>query len=84
MMAGGPGVGWAWLVWLLLVVGVVALVVVVARAVGGGTGPPTDQQSVAARPGRGRARALLDERYARGDITTAEYRQRLSALGEDP
>jgi uncharacterized membrane protein len=25
---------------------------------------------------------LLDERYARGDITTEEYRERLSELGD--
>jgi putative membrane protein len=32
---------------------------------------------------RSRARQVLDERYARGEITTEEYRERLRALGED-
>ena len=80
MMDAGFGMGWRWLFWLLLVVGVVLLVLVVVRAVGGGT---TDRRDVGPRSGRGRARELLDERYARGEITTEEYRDRLSALGED-
>jgi putative membrane protein len=84
MMEFGHGAGWMWLFWLLLVVGVVLLVLVAVRALGGGVTRPTgDRPGVAARPGRSRARELLDERYARGEITTEEYRERLSALGED-
>ena len=83
-MDGGAGMGWMWLFWLLLVLGVVLLVVVVVRAVGGGvTRSGADRPDAGARPGRGRARQLLDERYARGEITTEEYRERLSELGED-
>lgn len=84
MMDSGYGVGWMWLFWLLLVAGVVLLVVVAVRVVGGGgTRPTGDRPDAGARPGRSRARELLDERYARGEITTEEYRERLSALGED-
>jgi putative membrane protein len=84
MMNAGAGMGWMWLFWLLLVLGVVLLVVVSVRALGGGvTGPTADKRDVGARPGRSRARQLLDERYARGEITTEEYRERLSALGDD-
>jgi putative membrane protein len=84
MMDSGFGMGWMWLFWLLLVLGVVLLVVVVARALGGGvTGPTTDRRDAGERPGRSRARRLLDERYARGEITTEEYRERLSELGEE-
>ena len=83
MMYGNGGMGWMWLFWLLLVLGVVLLVVVVVRALGGGVaGPRTDQRGAGAQPGRSRARELLDERYARGEITTEEYRERLSGLGE--
>ena len=83
-MDGGFGMGWMWLFWLLLVVGVVLLVVVAVRAFGGGGVRPTaDQPGAGARPERSRARHLLDERYARGEITTEEYRERLAALGED-
>ena len=31
--------------------------------------------------GHSRAREMLDERYARGELTTEEYRERLEALG---
>lgn len=31
--------------------------------------------------GHSRARELLDERYARGELTSEEYRERLEALG---
>ena len=84
MMGSGGGMGWMWLFWLLLVLGVVVLVVVAVRALGGGvTDRTTDRRDVGPRPRRSRARELLDERYARGEITTEEYRDRLSALGED-
>lgn len=83
-MNSGVGMGWVWLFWLLLVVGVVLLVVLAVRAVGGGvTGPRSDQRDPGARPGRSRAREVLDERYARGEMTTQEYRERLSVLGEN-
>jgi putative membrane protein len=39
-----------------------------------------------ARPGnseKGRARAIFDERYARGELTSEEYRQRLMGLKEN-
>ena len=32
--------------------------------------------------GRSRAREILDERYARGEIDTSEYQERLRVLGE--
>jgi putative membrane protein len=84
MMDSGFGMGWMWVFWLLLVLGVVLLVVVAVRAIGGGVTRPTgDRRGAGARPGRSRARELLDERYARGEITTEEYRERLSALEED-
>jgi putative membrane protein len=84
MTDSGFGMGWMWLFWLLLVLGVVLLTVVAIRAAGGGVTRRTpDQRGAGAQPGRSRARELLDERYARGDITTEEYRERLSALGED-
>lgn len=34
-----------------------------------------------AQGGRSRAREVLDERYARGELTTEEYRDRLEVLG---
>jgi putative membrane protein len=79
-MGFGMGMGWGWLFWLLMVVGVILLVVVAVRALGGGvTGAAGGSRPAA----RSRARELLDQRYARGEVSTEEYRERLQALGDD-
>jgi putative membrane protein len=58
---------------LLLVVALVGFVVwLVVRASSGTQAPPG--------AGGSRARALLDERYARGEISTEEYQERRQAL----
>ena len=83
-MMGSGGMGWMTIFWLLLVLGVVVLVVVAVRAFGGGVTRPTGEPPPGgAGQGRSRARHVLDERYARGEITTEEYRERLAVLGED-
>ncbi|MDO8144891.1 MULTISPECIES: SHOCT domain-containing protein [unclassified Isoptericola] len=82
MMGDGFGMGWMWLVWPLIVVGVVLVVLAVVLAVrssgnsrGGGQAPP-------ATPGRppSRAEEILDERYARGELTDEEYQDRRRRL----
>ncbi|SOC50151.1 putative membrane protein [Blastococcus aggregatus] len=78
----GMGMGWMWLFWVLLILGVVLLAVVAVRAFGGGV-TRSDRGDGRMSQERSRARQVLDERYARGEITTEEYRERLSALGED-
>lgn len=76
------GMGWGWLFLLLFLAGVVVLVVLVIRLVGGGVdrgrpgGPDLEE-------GRRRARAILDERYARGEIDSAEYDERLRGLRDE-
>jgi putative membrane protein len=69
----GPGGGWAWLwgpIVLLLWVALVATVVwFVARSA-----RPRQRSGVE------RAREVLAERYARGELTTEEYRERLEQL----
>jgi putative membrane protein len=75
--------GWMGVFWLLLIVGTAVLVFVLVKVLTGtrggtppgGYGPP---------PGAGprRAREILDERYARGEISTEEYRERLRGLEE--
>ena len=83
MMGYGSGMGWGWIFWLLLLVGIVLVVVVAVRAVGGGVRRDADFTRATGGPsGRSRARDVLDERYARGQLTTEEYRERLTALGE--
>ena len=87
MMGDGFDMGsmwWFWLFGFLLVAGVVVLVVLVALAARGGiaTGPPPPAPG--GPPGRSRARQILDERFARGELTTEEYQDRVRALEERP
>lgn len=79
----GMGMGWMWLFWLLVIAGIVVLVVVAVRAIGGGVSR-TDGRTGATSQDRSGARQVLDERYARGEIGTEEYRERLRELGEGP
>lgn len=77
----------AWLFGLLLVVGIVVLVVLGVLALTRGVGRDVSQgrstsQRVSA-PGRSAAVQILDERFARGDLSAEEYRERLRTLGED-
>ncbi|MFI7482942.1 SHOCT domain-containing protein [Kocuria sp. M1R5S2] len=77
---GWGGMGWMWVFWILVVLGTTLLVVVLVKLAGpGGTGrggpvPPGT--------GPGRAREILEERYARGEISTEEFRERLRTLEE--
>jgi putative membrane protein len=73
MMDGGDGDGWMW-VWgvvcLLLVVAVIGLIAwAIARSTPRGPRP------------NDRAREILADRLARGEITPEEYRDRVQHLG---
>jgi len=73
----GMGMGmWvlAWVFLVLVVLGVAALVAALLLGRGG------QQPPVA--PLRGRAREILDERFARGEIDATEYRERLRELDQ--
>lgn len=84
MMGNGSGMGGMWGFWMLglLALTVVVLLVVLAeRTRGGGTSrgkPDTRDRS----PARSRAQETLDERFARGELSTEEYRERLLTLRE--
>jgi putative membrane protein len=71
----GWDAGWMWLWGIAMMVLFVVLVVWVVRTVAGGhvsspsTPDPLD-----------RAREILAERYARGELTTQEYRERVEQL----
>lgn len=73
---GGWGGGWMWLWGLPMMLLFVVLLVWLARASLGSTppsgSPPRDPDE--------RAREILAERYARGELTTEEYRERVSEL----
>ena len=86
MMNGGGmgGMGLMWIFGLLVLVGVVVLVVVLVKAF---TGRPSTTGGSGTNsgpgPGPGRGREILEERYARGELSTEEYRERLRTLEED-
>ena len=93
MMGGGFGMGdlWIWLWGGLLLVGVALLAILAVRGLAGGIdrgpGPPAEVGDTVLGnrrgPDRSRAREILDERFAQGDLTSEEYRERLRILGED-
>ncbi|MDJ0323259.1 SHOCT domain-containing protein [Cryobacterium sp. PH31-AA6] len=91
MMYGyGGGMGWAWVFGLLAVVGLALLVVLMVRLFAGGVdrntpAPPNAQDprtTPPGVPGRSRAHEILDERFARGELTVEQYREQLRVLGE--
>ncbi|HEY5878822.1 MAG TPA: hypothetical protein VIU11_07920 [Nakamurella sp.] len=81
--------GGSWMMWVfggLIMVGVPLLIGLVAWAIVTATAWPnpghaTTNPSTADAGGRDRTRHVLDERYARGEMTTDEYTERLHALG---
>lgn len=100
MMWGyGQNLWWMWLWGVLLLVGVAALVLLAVRVFGGsgrgwqsgpGHGGPYGQQPGApgrdpgTSGGRSTARLILDERFARGELTAEQYREHVKELGEGP
>lgn len=71
--------GWEWgmyVVGLLFMLSVISLVVyLIWNGVRSGTGRPS-----IGRRGRSRAEEILDERYARGEISREEYEERRADL----
>ena len=83
---GMGGMGLAWIFWLLLIAGVILLAVVLVKALtrsAGGNGPTDRQGPPRTGTGPARAREILEERYARGEISTEEYQERRRILEED-
>lgn len=84
MYANGCGMGWMWFIWPAMILAIVLVVVLLVRGSAGGTSrgnagaPPPG-------PGTGRTRAqeILDERYARGELTDKEYQNCLGQLRGD-
>ena len=72
--------GWMWLWGTVMMVGVLAAVglviwLVVRATQSSGYAPPP-----ASDDGLARARSILAERYARGEISTEEYQERIAGL----
>ncbi len=83
-MGNGYGFTAMWGYGLLVTIGLVVLVVLAVRGVSSGIGGRSADQTGARAgvvdPGRGRARDILDERYARGELSTQEYEEQLRIL----
>lgn len=82
MMGNGWGMGWMWFIWPLIMLGIILLVVFLVRGTttrtpghGGEATPPPHGER-----GRSRAQEILDERYARGELTDEEYQEPLRQL----
>lgn len=73
---GGWGGGWMWLWGLAMMALFVVLIVWLVRASSGGPSGPHSP----ARSSTDRAREILAERYARGELSTEEYRERVTEL----
>ena len=78
------GGGWMWVFGGLMMLGVLVLIGLAVWAIIAATtnrGPTTAATSPADVGGRTRTRQVLDERYARGEIDSEEYTERLHTLG---
>lgn len=85
MMWGyGANMGWMWLWGLLMLIGIAVLVLLAVRMFGsgGGYGQNGRQRPGGPPQGRSRARQILDERFAKGELTAEQYREQLTVLGE--
>ena len=69
----GWGAGWMWLWGIAMMALFVVLLLWLVRAASGKPPPPPSHPS-------DRAREILAERYARGELTTEEYRERAEQL----
>ena len=77
------GGAWMWVFGGLMMVGVLVLIGLVVWAVTAATnrGAAAAATSPADVGGRTRTRQVLDERYARGELNSEEYTERLHTLG---
>ncbi len=75
--------GWSWLFGVLMLVGIVLLIVVLVRLFAGGASSNSPATPPAATPTTpDRARQILDERFAKGELTAEQYREQIQVLGE--
>ncbi|WP_346958413.1 SHOCT domain-containing protein [uncultured Arthrobacter sp.] len=97
MMWGyGQNLWWMWLWGALLLIGVAVLVLLAVRVFSGtGRGPQPGHPGPYGQPGfpgrapgtpggKSPARLILDERFAKGELTAEQYREHVKELGEGP
>lgn len=90
------GMGWTVLFGLITVISVITLIVLAVRLLAGtsdrreagpppgGPGAPGTGTPGLGTPVRSRARQILDERFAAGELTQEQYLEQVRALGEGP
>lgn len=80
--------GWMWLWGIVLLIGIAILVLLSVQIFGagirGGHRPGGSEGPGGPLTGRSRARQILDERFAAGELTADQYREQLKVLGEGP
>lgn len=82
MMWGyGWDMGWMWLLGILTLAVIVLVVLLAVRLFGGGASRP--RANPTSSEARDSARRILDERFARGDLTADQYREQVRILSED-
>ncbi|KFF59874.1 hypothetical protein JF66_08255 [Cryobacterium sp. MLB-32] len=82
MMWGSANMGWTWGFGLLVLAGIALIIYVVVRLLSttpGSAVPPSTHSS----PESSAARRIVDERFARGELTAEQYRDHLRVLGEE-
>jgi putative membrane protein len=77
MFVEGVHPAWFWIYGLVSVVAVVTLIVWTVRTF-------RDDSASPVGPRRSKARRDLDDRFARGELTSDEYLEQVAALGEKP
>ena len=70
----------SWIWFMLLVVGLVLLGYTVARVLVAGLADGSGGADLRTPSSRPRARGVLDERYAAGELSTQEYEERRAVL----
>jgi len=84
MMWDTGNMGWSWGFGLLAIAGVGMIVYAIIRLLSSKSEnaiPPSTPSPGPSEPTS--ARLMLDERFARGELTTEQYRDQVRILGED-
>ncbi|MGC1206838.1 MAG: SHOCT domain-containing protein, partial [Ornithinimicrobium sp.] len=79
-MMGAGGMGWMWVIWPVVLIGLLLVVVLLLRGRGNTPERNTRPTSRASETEGTRARELLDERYARGEVSDEEYEEKRKNL----
>ena len=81
MMWGYGNMGWAWGYGLLALAGVAVLIYLVIR-LASNKSESNDNRSAPRQADSSGAKRILEERFARGELTTEQYRDQIQVLDE--